>query len=77
MEEVELEREWRVMLCEDVALLSGELGQELCGEVGGVGGKGGRSAGVSFITCASGEMGTGTHSPSATCTTVGWTVMTL
>ena len=74
MEEVEFEREWRVMF--DVELLSGELGQELCGEVGGVGGRGGRSAGVSFITCASGEIGTGTHSPSDI-TTVGWTVITL
>ena len=29
---------------------SGELGQELRGEIGGVGGMGGRSAGVSFRT---------------------------
>lgn len=29
---------------------SGELGQEVCGEIGGVGGIGGRSAGVSFKT---------------------------
>lgn len=29
---------------------SGELGQEVCGEMGGVGGIGGRSAGVSFKT---------------------------
>lgn len=75
MDEVELEREWREVL--RAALLSGELGQELCGEVGGVGGRGGRSAGVSFITWARGEIGTGTHSPSAMCTTVGCTVITL
>ena len=31
-------------------LQSGELGQELRGEIGGVGGMGGRSAGVSFRT---------------------------
>lgn len=77
MEEVEFDREWRVMFEEDAELLSGELGQELWGEMGGVGGRGGRSAGVSFITWAKGEIGTGTHSPSATCTTVGCTVMML
>lgn len=48
--------------------LDGEFGQELCGEIGGVGGilcersAAGilweRSAGVSFITWASGEIGT-------------------
>lgn len=72
MEEVEFERE-----CDIQMLLSGELGQELCGEVGGVGGRGGRSAVVSCITCAKGEIGTGAHSPLATWTTVGWTVITL
>ena len=37
----------------------GELGQELWGEIGGVGGIWWceRSAGVSFMTCASGEIG--------------------
>jgi len=48
-EELEFDREWRVLGL-DAAVLSGELGHELCGETGGVGGKGGRSAGVSFIT---------------------------
>ena len=39
--------------------LDGEFGQELCGEIGGVGGiLWERSAGVSFITWASGEIGT-------------------
>lgn len=40
--------------------LDGELGQELCGEIGGVGGIWWceRSAGVSFMTCARGEIGT-------------------
>lgn len=33
---------------------SGELGQELRGEIGGVGGIGGKSAGVSFRTCCRG-----------------------
>jgi hypothetical protein len=33
---------------------SGELGQDVRGEIGGVGGMGGRSAGVSFRTCARG-----------------------
>lgn len=33
-----------------VVVHSGELGQELRGEIGGVGGRGGRSAGVSFRT---------------------------
>ena len=33
-----------------VVVHSGELGQELRGEIGGVGGMGGRSAGVSFST---------------------------
>lgn len=38
-------------------LLSGELGQELWGDTGGVGGIWGRSAGVSCITWASGTIG--------------------
>ncbi len=49
MEEVELEREWRDVLERGVSH-SGELGQELCGEVGGVGRRGGRSAVVNFMT---------------------------
>jgi hypothetical protein len=78
MDDVEFEREWEWKdVLEVQVLLSGELGQELCGDVGGVGGRGGRSAGVSCITCARGEMGTGKHSPLAICTTVGWTVITL
>lgn len=68
MDDVEFEREWRVRF--KVVWLSGELGQELWGDVGGVGGRGGRSAGVSFITWASGEIGT--HSSSDLSTPVVW-----
>ena len=71
MDDVELEREWRQCWPDVVVVwLSGELGHELCGEVGGVGRMGGRSAGVSCITLAKGDMGTPAHSPSALITTV-------
>ena len=39
-----------LLLLLELVMLSGELGQVLWGETGGVGGKGGRSAAVSFRT---------------------------
>ncbi len=76
MEDVELEREWRMCLAGGTVSLSGELGQEFCGDVGGVGRIiGGRSAGVSCMTFASGEIGTPAHSPSDRTTRVVWGTM--
>lgn len=76
MEEVEFEREWRVCWVEGTdCWLSGELGQEFWGDVGGVGRMGGRSAGVSCMTLARGDIGTPAHSPSVLTTSVAWGTM--